>query len=182
MREKKLLPTADGAEGLGRATIMDPTLAASHGVAYVHLAAFAIDIDRVREYVEGPEDPRPFGWEVFLAEAYLLRHFDPTRRPEQVLLFEDVVLSVLDGRSDALGSQIAFAIWDAIERERFPVRLRGAFATWKARPTELVEELAPLHETQETLVPELAEGCLATPLDPPLAKPTLAALREMAGA
>lgn len=158
---------------------MDRALSARHGVPYVHLAAFAIDVDRVREAVEGPDDPRPFGWEVFLVEAYLVRHFDPNRRPEQAVLFEDIVLSVLDGEPDARGSQIVFAIWDLIVRGRFPKRLEGAFSQWRTRPTELISDLDTIFEDEPAQVESLAQSCLAVELDPPLAPPTKEALAAM---
>ena len=172
------LPQA-GPSKLGAPTIMDPALAAQHGVAYVQLAAFAIDVDRVREHVEGYDDPRPFGWEVFLTEAYLLERFDPNRRPEEVVIFEDIVLGIIEGEPSAFGAQIIFAIWDLIERGRFPKRLEGAFSSWPSRPDELVAELTPLFEDEAAQRRELARACLDTELDPPLAPPTVAALRGM---
>ncbi len=181
MVTKKSLPRAEGAvDGLGRSTIMDRGLASKHGVPYVHLAAFAIDVDRIREEVEDLDDPRPFGWEVFLTERYLLSRFDPNRRPEQVAMFEDVVLGVLEGAGDALGGQIVFAIWDAIVRERFPARLRGAFGGWRGRPDALVKDLAKLWAREDALGRELAAGCLEVPLEPPCAPPTVEALRAFA--
>jgi len=175
----KKLPTAAGPTKLGRPTIMDPALAARHGSDYVHLAAFAIDIDRVRDAIEDLENPRPFAWEVFLTERYMLERFAPNRRPEQLLLFEDVVIGVLEGDVDALGSQIVFAIWDAIACERFPRRLTPAFASWEARPDELLQDLAVLFEEEEALVPRLAVLCLEAEIDPPLAPPTYEALEAM---
>lgn len=178
---KKSLPTADPSlDKLGSPTIMDRALAERHGVPYVHLAVFAIDVDRVREAVEGYHDPRPFGWEVFLAECYLCDRFDPIHHPEEVGLMEDVVLSILDGAPDALGSQLAFAIHDAIARGRFPKRLEGAFKSWEARPTELERDLATLFVREAELRRELAEGCLEVALTPPLAPPTRDALTELA--
>lgn len=175
---KRKLPSAPATSKLGLPTIMDPGLAAKHGAPYVHLAVFAIDVDRVREAEEG--DPRPFGWEVFLTEVYLAAHFDPIRRPEEVLLFEDVVLSVIEGEPDAFGAQLVFAVWDGIERGVFPRRLRGAFDAWQARPKELVKDLAKLFADEATLTKQLAAGCLAIELDPPLAPPTIEALRALA--
>lgn len=176
---KKSLPQASPTK-LGRPTIMDRALAARHGVDYVHLAAFAIDVDRIREAVEGYDDPRPFGWEVFLVEAYLVERFDPIRRPEEAVLFEDVVLSVLEGEPDALGSQVVFAVWDLIGRDRFPKRLEGAFAAWPAKPKELVKDLDRLFVDESRHIVELARGCLDVALDPPVAPPTDEALRRMA--
>ncbi|MEC7518518.1 MAG: hypothetical protein VYE22_01565 [Myxococcota bacterium] len=179
MANKTGLPGAPK-EKLGAPTIMDRALAASHGVTYVHLAVFSIDVDRIREAVEGYDDPRPFGWEVFLTEQYLLTHFDPAKRPEEAAFFEEVVLSILDGRPDALGSQLSFAVWDAIQRGRFPKRLEGAFRSWKARPKELVKDLAKLWADEEALRESLARGCLEVTLEPPLAPPTVEALRDLA--
>ena len=154
---------------------MDRALAARHGVPYVHLAAFAIDVDRVREHVEGYDDPRPFGWEVLLTEHYLLEHFDAA----DVGLLEDTVLSILDGEPDALGSQLAFAVWDAIERGKLPDSLKVAFKAWRARPKELVRELARLWSDAPRITAELARSCLEVELEPPLAPPTRAALETM---
>lgn len=153
---------------------MDRTLAQEHGVPYVHLAAFAIDVDRVREEVEGYGDPRPFGWEVFLTELYLLEE------EAAHAALEDAVLSIIDGEPDALGAQLAFAVWDALARGALPKKLKSAFAGWKARPDELVEALAPLHGERDRWRRELAAGCLAVELDPPLAPPTLEALKKLA--
>jgi hypothetical protein len=174
--ERKKLPRVDGTkEALGIRTIMDRALAARHGVPYVHLAAFAIDVDRVRDEVEGYGDRRPFGWEVFLTEAYVLE-----RAKDERALLEDVVLSILDGQPDALGSQLVFAIWDAIHRAQLPRDLRKAFASWKAEPDELVEKLAPLWKKGADNIRELAQGCLAVEIDPPLAPPTRASLEALA--
>jgi len=161
---------------------MDRALAAQHGVSYVQLMAFAIDVDRVREQEEGYDDPRPFGWEVFLVELYLLDHFDPNRRPEEVTIFEDIVLGVIEGEPSALGSQIVFSIWDLIQRGRFPKRLEGAFSTWRGRPDELVEDLGELFAEEARLRVELARGCVEVEMSPPLAPPTMATLRQMMAA
>ncbi|MCC6873002.1 MAG: hypothetical protein IT378_01740 [Sandaracinaceae bacterium] len=177
MKKKVSLTKAPAREGLGLPTIMDRDLATQHGVRYVHLAAFAIDVDRVREAVEGYGDPRPFAWEVFLTERYLLARFDPR---EDRALVEDAVLSILDGEPDALGAQLAFALWDAIARGRWPSSSKQAFASWKGRPDEMVRDLAPLWRDEAAHARSLAAGCLDVELDPPLAPPTRAALEAMA--
>jgi hypothetical protein len=174
--DKSLPRLAPAQEKLGLPTIMDRALAARHGVAYVHLAAFAIDVDRVREAVEGYDDPRPFGWEVLLTEAYVVARFGAG----DATIVEDAVLSVLDGEPDALGAQLPFAVWDAIERGELPRTLRDAFRSWRARPRELVRALGALWERGDAIVRELAESALAVELDPPLAPPTREALEAMA--
>lgn len=176
--DKSSLPQL-GPEKLGAPTIMDRALAARHGVPYVHLVAFAIDVDRVRAEA-GDDDARPFAWEVFLVERFLVERFDPNRQPEQVLLFEDIVLGVLDGAADVLGTQVVFAIWDLVQRGRFPHRLEGAFAGWPERPDGLAEDLDVLFADEATHAASLARTCLAAPLDPPLAPPTREALEAMA--
>lgn len=163
---------------------MDRALAQKHGAPYIHLAAFAIDVDRVRELLEaadldGEDAAYPFGWEVLITERYLTERFDPIHRPEQVSLLEDVVLGVLEGDPDALGGQVAFAIWSAIRRERFPARLSGAFASWREEPVELADALDALVEREGELVRGLAAACLETAIDPPLAPPTADALRAL---
>jgi hypothetical protein len=171
---RKRLPKIGGkAEKLGLLTIMDRELAEQHGVPYVHLAAFAIDVDRIREKVEGYGDPRPFAWEVFLTEAYILAN------EASHASLEDTVLSIIDGEPHALGSQLAFAAWDAVVRGALPIELKPAFAAWRARPDELVEALAPLWKDDERWRRELASGCLAVELDPPIAAPTKEALARL---
>lgn len=169
-------------EGLGRRTIMDRALATRHGAPYVHLAAFAIDVDRVRDAREDVDDPLPFGWEVLLTEAYLIDALDPAARPGDRTLIEDAVLSVLEGEPGAeiLGSQLPFAVWDAIARGAWPDELRALFAGWKARPRELVAALAPLWAESPTHVRALAQACLDTAIEPPLAPPTLETLARLA--
>jgi hypothetical protein len=180
----RTLPRA-GPEGLGRKTIMDRALAGRHGAAYVHLAAFAIDVDRVRDATEGSADERPFGWEVFLTECWLVDRVSPAD-PVARGMIEDVVLAAIDasgaaGEEGVLGAQVPFAVWDAVARGAWPAELRSAFSQWKARPKELVKDLAPLWKDEARHRRELATACLEAELDPPLAPPTLEALRAMAG-
>ncbi len=171
-RLPRLQPTK---EKLGLPTIMDRALAARHGARYVHLAVFAIDVDRVREALEGPDDALPFAWDVLLTQAYLR-----SLEGDPVSLLEDTVLSILEGEPDALGGQLAFAVWDAAEREALPESLRGAFESWRARPKELAKQLAKLRAPGRELEAELAQACLDAPLDPPLAPPTREALARLA--
>jgi hypothetical protein len=96
---KRTLPQLEKArEGLGRPTVMDRALAARHGVPYVHLAVFAIDVDRVREATESDDDPRPFAWEVFLTARYLAWRCDPSDESTRAML-EDATNAVLELRS-----------------------------------------------------------------------------------
>lgn len=169
------------AEGLGHPTIMDRSLALRHGSLYVHLAVFAIDVDRVRDALEDIDDPLPFGWEVFLTEAYLIAHVDPSDAAHRAMI-EDVVLGILEGQSGeaVFGSQLPFAIFDAIERGVLPEDMRVSFSGWRARPTQLVSELAKLWCDPEELRRDLSRVCLETRMDPPLAAPSLEALDTMA--
>ena len=182
MARKKQLPSLSPAqEKLGLPTIMDRALAQSHGVPYVHLAVFAIDVDRIRDAVEGFDDPRPFGWEVLLTEAYLLRRFEPRKHAHEVLLLEDTVLSILDGATDALGSQLVFAVWDALARGELPKELDRAFRGWRTRPKQLVKELGRLWADPAN-VPRLAASALEVEMEPPIAPPTREALENLAEA
>lgn len=172
---------------------MDRALAQRYGADYIHLAAFAIDVDRVRELDErtllsaGSGDARasalPFAWEVFLTEAELQRivattHRDPTH------MLEEICLGILElprpapGSAGPLGSQFPFSVYTAVERDLLPKSLRACFASWKKPPTELVAQMAQLQRTGARA--ELAQHCLDAPLDPALVAPVRAALTALA--
>jgi hypothetical protein len=186
---KRPLPVVDrDHEGLGAPTIMEPALAARHGAPYVHLAVFAIDVDRVRAFVEAehPEHDLPFGWEVFLTELYLLRSFD-AEHPRALAVIEDACLSVLELGTDPegeppLGSQLPFAVHDAVQRGVLPGHLASLFASWRGRAGGLVQELEPLWREAHRHGPALASLCLEVPMEPPLPGPTVHALEELARA
>ncbi|MCC7538355.1 MAG: hypothetical protein IT379_19175 [Deltaproteobacteria bacterium] len=168
--------------GLGVPTIMDRALAAKHGTRYVHLVAFAIDVDRAA--IELEEDPDlPFGWDVVLTEAYLLArlaHDDATTRD----MIEEVVLELVEAERDPdtrppLGSQLPFALFDAIERGAWPAPEEPLFRRWKSSSKKLVRDLAPLWKDADSLVPRLAAVVLEAELTPPLAPPVRDSLLAM---
>jgi hypothetical protein len=160
---------------LGRRTVMDRALAARHGVPYVHLVAFAIDLDRVREATDAhPAATRwPFGWEVYLTAQYLLAHVDPIAARA---LVEDTCTSVVEA-GDALGGQLPFAVYTLVSRGAYPDDLSALFSGWSAPPEELVKALSTLFDDERA--GELAAACRAFPLDPPLTAPTRAALETL---
>jgi hypothetical protein len=169
--------------GLGAPTIMDRGLADQHGTAYVHLAVFAIDVDRVRAHCAGTDDGGlPFAWEVFLTEYYLLQRFDP-RDLEQISLLEDACLSVLDEApgQQRLGEQLPFAVYDAVTRGVLPDTLASVFHHWRSKPKTLVKDLAGLWADADVQARKLAQLCLQTPLEPPAAPPTVTTWRQIAG-
>lgn len=178
---RRALPQAP-AERLGTPSIMERALAVKHGVPYVHLTVFAIDVDRVREATEAQDDERPFGWEVFLTECYLLEALDP-RAPETAGLLEDVLLGILElpAGQEVLGTQLPFAVWHAVRARGWPSELARALGGWKARPEALGKDLDALFEDHDEARPALARMCLAVPLSPPLAGPTEEVLRRWAG-
>jgi hypothetical protein len=173
---KRSLPKADPAHAsLGLPTIMDRDLVAAHGVLYVHLAVFAIDIDRV--YWLDPETTElPFGWEVFLTERFLLAHAPASE------LLESICMPLLEESpgEPPLGGQIVFAIYDLTQRGELPESLRKLFFGWKKPPRELLDGLAALHSDRDAL-PALIDHCLNADLTPPLAPPTREALRNLLG-
>jgi hypothetical protein len=182
--KKRLSVVGPGDAKLGRPTIMDRALATRYGATYVHLAAFAIDIDRVRER-EGDESTLPFGWEVLLTERYLQQLFDGARS-DPTPLIEDACLAVMDmprpkpGQLPPLGSQLPFAVYLGVAREHLPAALGQCFRSWKKPPVDLLEELAPL-EAEPAAVARLAEHCLDVALEPPLVGPVREALVTLAG-
>lgn len=181
------LPTIDPAkEGLGRPTIMDRTLAQRYGVPYVHLAVFAIDVDRVREHLEDvdADEGLPMGWEVFLTERFLDAHVDASTEESRALI-EDVVLAIFDlppSEDAVFGSQLPFAVWHAVARGALPASLESVFRGWKAKPKELGVELDRLYATQDESTRAIARRCLDAALSPPLAPPARAALEALAAA
>ena len=175
-----MLPTVGPeATGLGRPTIMDKALAERHGVPYVHLVVFAIDLDRMREVVEEEGgDTWPFGFEVFLTEVHMLGMLDPADEAHLELL-EDVVASVLEGDRDALGAFLPFAIHDAVRRGSLPERLASSFVGWKKKPSKLHAAIDALWNSPEVEAADLAMACLELELTPPLAPPVKDALESM---
>ncbi len=161
---------------------MDRALAARHGVPYVHLAVFAIDVDRVREATESDDDPRPFAWEVFLTARYLAWRCDPKDETTRAML-EDATNAVLELRSSdegVLGSQLPFAIWTLVAQGGWPRELEGWFRAWKKKPRALEKELSALLADAAAQERALARFVLSVELDPPLAPPTREALESMA--
>ena len=166
---------------LGRATIMDRALAQRYGAPYVHLAAFAIDIDRVHR-LEDERSRLPFGWEVFLTEMRLARFMDEAE-VDPAQLFEDMCLSVMDlpaarESQGPLGAQLPFAIYVGVAHQHLPARVGTCFHAWKKPPVELIEEMAELAK-QTGLLAQLVEHCLDAKLDTPLVEPVRAALEAM---
>ncbi|MBK8171547.1 MAG: hypothetical protein IPK60_14535 [Sandaracinaceae bacterium] len=168
----RVLPKRD--ESLGRKTVMDRTLAAAHGVPYVHLVAFAIDTDRVRERLdESDEELLPMGWEIFLLEHYILMLFDGSREDHRLLL-EEACLAVLDqppGESP-LGGQLPFAVYNAVRRGKLPEELDIVFKQWRKKPDEMLVKLDALWEDPDTNAADFAHACLTADLSPPPAPPT----------
>jgi hypothetical protein len=179
-RKKSSLPLANPTQTrLGLPTIMERDLAAAHGSTYVHLAVFAIDIDRV--YWLDPEDSTlPFGWEVFLTDYFLLASKSSTDGLTDELI-ESICTPLLEETpgEPPLGGQIVFAIYDAVARGALPQSLTNLFSGWKSPPRELVSTLQALHTSADQSAQQLAAYCLAADLEPPLAPPTRAALENI---
>ncbi|MCA9581051.1 MAG: hypothetical protein KC416_04610 [Myxococcales bacterium] len=156
---------------LGLRTIMDPELAATLGTTYVHLAAFAIDVDRIFVAFDGDEE-WPFGGEVFLTEAFLLSILDPSLE-EHVSLIEDACLSAMTRSREGacLGAQLPFALYSAQAAGRWPHPHEDLFRRWKKKPPSLAE-IDDLWAGGDDALQDVAELCLEAPLDAPLAPPT----------
>ena len=178
-RGRRLKTFAAQQAGLGQPTIMDPAVAAAHGVAYVHMAVFAIDVDRV--YWLDPDNQQlPFGWEVFLTQWYLLTRLEP-REPRHLDLIEAMCWPlVADAPGEPrLGGQVVFAVHDAVERGVLPKGLAKLFVGWRSRPRDLLQALSELRKNPVPQLTQLAEGCLNAELSPPLASPTREALVQL---
>jgi len=164
---------------LGRATIMDRALAQRYGSTYVHLAAFAIDVDRVREQEQEPS-ALPFAWEVYLTEAQLGVLVE-TARHDPTPMIEETCLGILEQprskREGAgpLGSQLPFAIYTAVARGILPARLGQCFASWTKPPVDLIEDVERLAKA-EGMLARLVDHCLDARIEPPLIEPVRSAL------
>jgi hypothetical protein len=180
MSQKRMLPkVADEQTGLGLPTIMDRALAAAHGPSYVHLAVFAIDIDRVY-WLDPERTDLPFGWEVFMTEYYLLSRID-VHTPQGRDLLESACSGLMEETpgEPPLGGQLVFAAYDALRRGALPAELSPLFASWRSPPQDLLRSLAELWKNAAVRIVELAGQCLQTELTPPLAPPTVETLRAM---
>lgn len=182
----------DASLGLGRDTIMDAALAARHGVRYVHLAAFAIDLDRLMEAAEDAELDLPFGFEVFMMEMSLLGLLSAQDESEDeteddgeddLALIEDAAVSIFErldpDEEPPLGASLLFAIRDALLRGELPERLESLFTGWSSGPDELGAQLDPLFDDPDLEAAAIARVCLGVELHPPLAPPTREALEAM---
>jgi hypothetical protein len=180
-KPRQLKVVGAGDTKLGRPTIMDRALAARWGAPYVHLAVFAIDVDRVHQL----EEPSlPFAWEVYLTELRLARLVaEATHDPMQMV--EDVTLAILDlprprgGKLPPLGSQLPFAVYTAVGHGILPNKLGSCFQVWKKPPVDLLEDVSKL-AAQQGLSARLARHCLDVALSPPLAPPTRETLEQLA--
>lgn len=165
---------------LGRSTIMDRALATRYGGPYVHLAAFAIDVDRVRER---EDEGLPFAWEVFLTEAQLAQLYDSASHDPTPML-EEMCLAILEqpqaaGSEGPLGSQLPFAIYTGVARKLLPASLGQCFHAWKKPPVDLIGDVNAL-AAEPGLLAKLARHCLAASLQPPLVMPVREALEKLA--
>jgi hypothetical protein len=163
-------------EGLGLATIMDRELATEYGVGYVHLAVFAIDVDRVY-WLDPDSESLPFGWEVFLTELRLLSLVDPAS-PRDRQMVASVAASVLEGDAP-VGAQIVFAVYDAVTRGKLDPELGKLFQTWRRPPDDLTRALADLWGDETANARKLADHCLRAEIQPPLAAPTAEVLEAI---
>ena len=160
---------------------MDPELAQRFGVAYVHLVAFAIDIDRIHEATQDdPDGVWPFGWEVFLSEIHMLGMFDPAV-PEERELVVTVCEGIMQLPKDSLafGAQLPFCLYDAITRGEWPEEDRSVFRSWKDGPDELTEALKPLWVDANVEANDLALACTEVVMHPAISPPSRQALDAM---
>jgi hypothetical protein len=180
---KRLSVLSPADSKLGRPTIMDRALAQRYGADYVHLAAFAIDLDRLRAAHE--TDPTlPFAWEVALTEHRLTRFLDEAPSDPSQLL-EDLCLSVMDlprpKEADAgpYGTQLPFAVYTGWARGVLPASLESCFAAWRKLPEDLYADVTEILEAPGR-VQKLAARCLTLAVTPPLVEPVRAYLEQLA--
>jgi hypothetical protein len=182
--KKRLSVVTAGDQKLGRSTIMDRALAQRYGAPYIHLAAFAIDLDRVCEH-EGDHSTLPFGWEVWLLERYLEWMFEHPARDDLTSLVEETCLAVMElprnppGGASVLGSQLPFAVYYGVARGGVPNALGNCFHAWKKPPVDLLDDMKPLDQDAGLRV-RLANHCIGLALQPALIPPVREALIRLA--
>jgi hypothetical protein len=180
--KRKLIQLGSQHERLDQPTIMNSALAAKYGAQYVRLAVFAIDIDRLYAALEEEEELElPFGWEVFLTECDAVAAVSGGSEVERNLL-EETCLSILEQSPDeqGYGSQLLFAVHDAIARGFYPGTLAPVFRSWRRPPKQLERALDTLWADAEENQAVLAAHALAVLLEPPVAPPTQKTLEQMA--
>lgn len=181
-KQKRLKVVRPHDTKLGRATIMDRALAQRYGAPYVHLAAFAIDVDRVLRLDPDRED-LPFGWEVALTEARLVGFLDEAK-VDPTQMYEDMCLAAIDCEAPpgdtqgVLGAQLPFAIYTGVAHKQLPARLGSCFRAWRKPPTDLIDDIERLLDTKGA-VQRFAEHCLNANIEPPLVEPVRVALLTM---
>ena len=178
--KRPLQQARPGSVALGQSTIMDRDLAAQHGVPYVHLSAFAIDVDRV--FVETPDSAAlPLGWEVALCLGYVLGRID-TAHEELRNMVEDTCLHILSfapGEAP-LGSELAFATYCGVQLQLLPSELGAVFRAWKRKPKQLVQAVEVLFaDNPDQALATFANHCLQSSLPVPLSPPSLDTLQAM---
>jgi hypothetical protein len=159
---------------------MNRVLAAQYGAAYVQLAVFAIDVDRVFVENQAERAELPFGWEVFLTECHLLGRV-AQGDAAQLAMLEDTCIAILEQEPDeqGYGSQLLFAAYDATSRGFLPSELASVFSSWRKRPKQLSKALSAFWNEPARQLALLAGHCLSRALEPPLAPPTREALAAM---
>jgi hypothetical protein len=177
--KKKLSVVGPHEEGLGLPTVMDRALAQKWGIPYVHLAVFAIDVDRVREAIEEADETLwPFGGEVLLLVRYIHANLDPEHHVE---LVEEACQHAMDRSREGmvLGAQMPFALYVLMARGDWPDASKSIFGAWSQEPKDLLESLADIEAEPDGLT-ELIDLTLRLELDPPLSPPTEEALLALA--
>jgi hypothetical protein len=183
-KNKRLKLVDPEATKLGRPTIMDRALAQRYGAPYVHLAAFAIDVDRVHHRQTPDSQALPFAWEVFLTELRIVRLLDEVTSDPSPML-EEVCLQIMDlparqpDPQGVLGAQLPFAVYTAVAHGHLPARLGHCFSVWKKPPAELIDAVARQFAS-DGLGARLAQHCLDAALEPPLTPPVRAELTAIA--
>ncbi len=165
--------------GLGLATIMNRGLAEKYGVPYVHLAAFAIDVDRVCGAITDQNPLLPEAFEIYLALLWIEEFVQTSAlsKSEVCEMLEEICVSIFEGNSEAYGTQITFALWVGCEQARLPLELVPLFSSWKKKPTEVLRYVTALGEIKNSRA-SIAKACLTVAVDPPLAPPTVSKLQE----
>ena len=156
---------------------MDPALAQRYGPPYVHLAAVAIDLDRIAHALT--ETQECYGAEVYLTALYLKRHFSPEITRDCALI-EDTCLSVMEREGEIMGGQLPFSVHALVKAGSWENAWPVIFSAWK-NPRQLMDRYSEFWN-DDAAAGQMAKRFLDCAVSPPIIEITVQFLQDLSSA